>query len=57
MAAALASLTPAQPSEHEQFAFLNYTGDGQQDVAHLRGSTRLQLNAMAVAMSDLAATL
>ena len=31
----------------EQYAFLLMTGDGRQDVAHLRGGTRLQLNALA----------
>jgi uncharacterized protein YndB with AHSA1/START domain len=30
----------------EQYAFLAYTGDGQQDVAHLKGGTRLQLNGL-----------
>ncbi|MEU6894831.1 SRPBCC domain-containing protein [Streptomyces sp. NPDC046557] len=30
----------------EQFAFLVVTGDGSQDIAHLRGSTRLLLNGL-----------
>jgi hypothetical protein len=34
----------------EQYAFLAYPGDGSQDVAHLRGSMNLQLNALAAAL-------
>lgn len=34
----------------EQYAFLSYTADGSQDTAHLRGGTRLQLNALAAAL-------
>ena len=30
----------------EQYAFLAVTGNGDDDVAHLRGSTRLQLNGL-----------
>ncbi len=36
----------------EQYAFLVYTGDGEQDTAHLRGGTRLQLNALAAALGS-----
>jgi len=39
-------------SRTEQYAFLAYTGDGSQDVAHLKGSARLQLNGLAYAMTD-----
>ena len=35
----------------EQYAFLAYDGDGAQDVAHLKGSMPLQLNALAVALN------
>jgi uncharacterized protein YndB with AHSA1/START domain len=35
----------------EQYAYLTYTADGQQDVAHLKGGTRLQLNALDAALS------
>jgi uncharacterized protein YndB with AHSA1/START domain len=31
----------------EQYSFLAWTGDGSQDVAHLKGGTRLQLNGLA----------
>jgi uncharacterized protein YndB with AHSA1/START domain len=34
----------------EQYAYLAYPGDGSQDVAHLRGSLNLQLNALAAAL-------
>jgi ferric-dicitrate binding protein FerR (iron transport regulator) len=34
----------------EQYAYLAYTADGQQDVAHLQDGTRLQLNALAAAL-------
>jgi uncharacterized protein YndB with AHSA1/START domain len=34
----------------EQYAYLAYTGEGEHDVAHLKGSTRLQMNALAVAL-------
>lgn len=34
----------------EQYAYLAYPGDGAQDVAHLKGSMNLQLNALAVAL-------
>jgi uncharacterized protein YndB with AHSA1/START domain len=36
----------------EQYSYLSYTADGQQDVAHLKGSTRLQLNALAAALGS-----
>jgi len=35
----------------EQYAFLAYTADGSDDTAHLRGGTRLQLNALAAALT------
>lgn len=35
----------------EQYAFLAVTGNGDNDVAHLRGSTRLQLNGLHAALS------
>ena len=31
-------------THHEQYAFLAVTGDGADDVAHLRGGVQLQLN-------------
>lgn len=34
----------------EQYAYLTYTGDGAQDVAHLKGSLNLQLNALSAAL-------
>lgn len=34
----------------EQYAFLAWTGDGHQDIAHLKGGTRLQLNGLAAAV-------
>ena len=34
----------------EQYAFLAYTADGADDTAHLKGGTRLQLNALAAAL-------
>jgi uncharacterized protein YndB with AHSA1/START domain len=36
----------------EQYAFLVVTGDGTQDIAHLKGGTRLQLNGLAAAVSS-----
>jgi uncharacterized protein YndB with AHSA1/START domain len=36
----------------EQYVFLAYTDDGAHDVAHLRGSSNLQLNALAAALAD-----
>jgi uncharacterized protein YndB with AHSA1/START domain len=38
-------------SRTEQYAFLIYTGDGRQDIAHLKGSARLQLNGLAYIMN------
>jgi uncharacterized protein YndB with AHSA1/START domain len=37
----------------EQYVFLAYTGDGAHDVAHLRGSGNLQLNALEAALANL----
>jgi uncharacterized protein YndB with AHSA1/START domain len=34
----------------EQYAYLAYAGDGSQDIAHLKGSMNLQLNALAAAL-------
>jgi uncharacterized protein YndB with AHSA1/START domain len=34
----------------EQYAFLVVSGDGRQDVAHLQGGVRLQLNGLAAAV-------
>ena len=34
----------------EQYVFLAYSGDGADDVAHLSGSTRLQLNGLAASL-------
>jgi len=34
----------------EQYAFLEFTADGQDDAAHLRGGTRLQLTGLALAL-------
>ena len=34
----------------EQYAYLAYAGDGAQDIAHLKGSMPLQLNALAAAL-------
>jgi hypothetical protein len=34
----------------EQYTYLAYAGDGAQDIAHLKGSMPLQLNALAVAL-------
>ena len=34
----------------EQYVFLAYTADGAHDTAHLKGGTRLQLNALAAAL-------
>jgi uncharacterized protein YndB with AHSA1/START domain len=36
----------------EQYAFLAVTGDGGDDVAHLKGGTRLQLNGLLAALSS-----
>jgi uncharacterized protein YndB with AHSA1/START domain len=35
----------------EQYVLLAYAGDGTQDAKHLKGSTPLQLNALALALS------
>jgi uncharacterized protein YndB with AHSA1/START domain len=35
----------------EQYAYLAYAADGQQDVAHLKGSAALHLNALAAALT------
>jgi len=35
----------------EQYALLAYTGDGKNDADHLAGGTRLQFNALAVALA------
>jgi uncharacterized protein YndB with AHSA1/START domain len=35
----------------EQYAYLAYTADGHQDLAHLKGSAGLQLNALAAALT------
>jgi uncharacterized protein YndB with AHSA1/START domain len=35
----------------EQYAYLAYTGDGAQDIAHLKGSMNLQMNALASALT------
>ena len=37
-------------SHHEDFAFLFYVGDGAHELAHLKGGTRLLMNALAVAL-------
>jgi uncharacterized protein YndB with AHSA1/START domain len=37
----------------EQYAYLAYAADGQQDIAHLKGSTTLHLNALAAALAKL----
>jgi uncharacterized protein YndB with AHSA1/START domain len=37
----------------EQYVFLAYTDDGAQDVAHLRGSGNLQLNALEAVLADM----
>ena len=37
----------------EQYVFLAFTGDGHQDTAHLKGGTRLQLNALAFVMNGM----
>jgi len=36
----------------EQYAYLAYSGEGEHDVAHLKGSTRLQVNALSVALEQ-----
>ena len=38
----------------EQFAFVALTGDGDDDVAHLRGGTQLLLNGLAAALGTTA---
>ena len=35
----------------EQYAYLAHPGDGSQEIAHLQGSTSLQLNGLAAALS------
>jgi uncharacterized protein YndB with AHSA1/START domain len=35
----------------EQYVYLAHSGDGTQEIAHLRGSTRLQLNGLEAALS------
>ena len=51
----LSSLPPAGQGTRlrhcEQYVFLAYDGDGAHDVAHLAGSTRLQLNGLAAALT------
>jgi uncharacterized protein YndB with AHSA1/START domain len=37
----------------EQYVFLTYTDAGEHDVAHLKGSTRLQLNGLLAALCPL----
>jgi uncharacterized protein YndB with AHSA1/START domain len=49
--------TSTRVSHHEQFVFLNYSGDGADDVAHLRGSLNLQWNRFEAAISGPAVTL
>lgn len=39
----------------EQYTYLVWTGDGAQDIAHLRGGTRLVLNGLTVAVAPAAA--
>jgi hypothetical protein len=39
-----------RPRHAEQHAYLAYAGDGAQDIAHLRGSMNLRLNALAAAL-------
>jgi len=34
----------------EQYAFLEFTGDGGRDVAHLHSGVRLQLNGLAAVL-------
>ena len=36
----------------EHYVFLAWTGDGHNDVAHLKGGTRLQLNGLLAALSN-----
>ena len=36
----------------EHYVFLAWTGDGRNDVAHLKGGTRLQLNGLLAALSN-----
>jgi len=47
-AAADGTRTRLRHSEH--YVYLAYSGDGAQDVAHLKGGTRLQLNGLAAAL-------
>jgi uncharacterized protein YndB with AHSA1/START domain len=55
----LSALAPGTPGGEagtrlrhtEQFVLLAYAGDGAQDIAHLKGSTGLQLNGLAAALS------
>jgi uncharacterized protein YndB with AHSA1/START domain len=35
----------------EQYTLLAYAGDGRQDIAHLQGGTRLQLNGLSAALA------
>jgi uncharacterized protein YndB with AHSA1/START domain len=35
----------------EQYVYLAYAGNGAQDIAHLKGSTNLQLNGLAAALN------
>jgi uncharacterized protein YndB with AHSA1/START domain len=40
----------------EQYAYLTYAADGQQDIAHIKGSATLHLNALAAALTKLRQT-
>jgi uncharacterized protein YndB with AHSA1/START domain len=46
----LPNLPGTQLRHAEQYVFLAYSGDGAQDVAHLKGSTNLSLNGLAAAL-------
>ncbi|TVY99972.1 hypothetical protein EAS64_40190 [Trebonia kvetii] len=46
----LASGAGTRLRHSEQYVFLAYSEDGAQDVAHLKGSTQLQLNGLAAAL-------
>jgi len=46
----LAPGTGARLTWTEQYTFLEVSDDGKDDVAHLRGGTRLQLNGLAAAL-------
>lgn len=46
-----ATFAPYGDGRAEQYAFLVITGNGDNDVAHLKGSTRLQLNGLHAALS------